>query len=343
MIRHIIFGLVFLFTSNVNAQDPIFTQFNLVPETLNPAFTGITNTWSAGIMHRRQWPNGNTKMDTQFAYVNNLVSDQVGLGITVLNHNEVFTNYNYFKFNGVFSYILELNYDWRIRFGVESGFGRKDFNFNNLLLEDQIDTDTGAISSGSIDPGVLDNSNKINFFDVTAGFAFDTEDAWFGLAVRHLTRPDISFRENGNVPLNLFFTLHGGYYFEIQNSPASIIPEGSNLLVTANYMRQSQYNRLDIGTILETDFFGIGAFVATNPEGRSSNSQLFTSINPIVYLKMGEFTFGYSHDFNTSKFRQNQGVHEFSITWQSSRDCSRCDNYKVKLKRRGSGYQRAWW
>jgi type IX secretion system PorP/SprF family membrane protein len=342
MIRIITVGFFLLLVFHVKAQDPIFTQFTLVPETINPAFTGVTNTWSAGIMHRRQWPNGNTKIDTQFAYANNLISDQIAVGITVLNHNEVFTNYNYFKFNGVVSYILELNYDWRMRFGVESGFGRKDFNFNNLVLEDQIDSNTGAIGPGSIDPGVLDYSNKINFFDVTAGFAFDSEDAWFGLSVRHLNRPDVSFRENANVPLNMFFTLHGGYYFEINNSPSSIIPEDSNILLTANYMRQSQYNRLDMGVILETEVVGIGALLATNPEGRSSNSHLLTSINPIFYLKMGEFTIGYSHDFNLSEFRQNQGVHEFSLIWQSSRDCSRCNNYKVKLKKRGGGYQRVW-
>jgi type IX secretion system PorP/SprF family membrane protein len=338
MIRILIVSLLMMFVFHVKAQDPIFTQFNLVPETLNPAFTGVTNTWSAGIMHRRQWPNGNTKIDTQFAYVNNLVTDEIALGFTVLNHNEVFTNYNYFKFNAVGSYIIELNYDWRLRFGVETGFGRKDFNFNNLVLEDQIDNNTGVISPGSIDPGILDLSNKINFFDVTAGFAFDSEDAWFGLSVRHLNRPDISFRENGNVPLNMFFTIHGGYYFEISNSPSSIIPEGSNLLVTGNYMRQSQYNRLDVGAILETEVLGIGALVATNPEGKSSKSQLMTSINPIIYLKMGEFTFGYSHDFNLSRFRGNQGVHEFSLMWQSSRDCGRCNNYKVKLKR-GGGFR----
>jgi type IX secretion system PorP/SprF family membrane protein len=332
----------FLFLGlSVQAQDPIFTQFYLVPETLNPAFTGISNTWSAGVMHRRQWPNGDTKMDTQFAFVNNLVTDEVGLGITVLNHNEVFTQYNYFQINGVFSYIVELDYDWRLRLGAEAGFGRKDFNFNNLILEDQIDINTGAIGSGSIDPGVMDNFNKINFFDATAGFAFDSENAWFGVAVRHLNRPDISFRENANVPLNMFLTVHGGYYHEFRNSPTSLIPEGSNLLLTANYMRQAQYNRLDIGGVFETEVYGIGVIFATNPEGRSPNSHFLTSVNPIMSVKFGEFTFGYSHDFNTSKFRRNNGIHEFSLIWQSGRDCSRCNNYKVKFRRGGGGIQRA--
>jgi len=58
-----------------------------------------------------------------------------------------------------------------------------------------------------------------------------------------------------------------------------------------------------MGFILKTEVFGIGALLATNPEGRTSNSQLLSSINPIFYLKMGEFTIGYSHDFNLSEFR----------------------------------------
>lgn len=341
MIQKMIILSILFVGFSVKAQDPIFTQSYLVPETLNPAFTGISNTWSGGIMHRRQWPNGNTKIDTQFAYANNLVTDEIGLGITLMNHNEVFTKYNYFQVNGTFSYILEIDYEWRLRLGLEAGYGRKDFNFNNLLLEDQIDSNTGAIGPGSVDPGVLDYSNKINFFDLSAGFVFDTEDAWVGLAVKHLNRPDVSFRENGNVPLDLFFSLHGGYYLEFFNSPSSLIPEGSNLLFTANYMRQSQYNRLDIGSIFETEVFGIGVLFATNPEVKSSSSHFLTSVNPVLSVKFGEFIFGYSHDFNTSKFQKTQGVHEFSIIWQSGRNCSRCNNYKVKFRRGGGGYQRA--
>lgn len=335
------FVILFFCCFQVKAQDPIFTQYYLVPETLNPAFTGISNAWSAGVMHRRQWPNGNTKIDTQFAYANNLVTDEIGLGLTVLNHNEVFTKYNYFKVSGTFSYIVELNYEWRLRLGVEAGFGRKDFNFNNLILEDQININTGAISPGSIDPGVMDNFNKINFFDATAGFLFDSEDAWLGVAIRHLNRPDISFRENGNVPLNMFLSVHGGYYVEFDNSPSSLIPEGSNLLLTANYMRQSEYNRLDVGGVFETEVFGLGVLFATNPERKSSDGHFLTSVNPVMSVKFSEFIFGYSYDINTTKFRRNQGIHEFSLIWQFGRDCSRCNNYKVKFRRGGGGLVRA--
>ena len=82
------------FSVNVKAQDPVFTQFLLVPETLNPGFTGSASSWNAGLIHRRQWPEGNRRIDTQYGFANNLVTDNLGLGITVLNQKETFTNYN---------------------------------------------------------------------------------------------------------------------------------------------------------------------------------------------------------------------------------------------------------
>ncbi|WP_051604512.1 PorP/SprF family type IX secretion system membrane protein [Flavobacterium sasangense] len=316
----------------VKAQDPVFTQFLIVPETLNPGFTGSASSWNAGIIHRRQWPEGNRRIDTQYGFANNLVTDNLGVGITVLNQKETFTNYNYFQFNGAVSYRIDLNYNWRLRLGLEGGFGRKDFNFGNLLLEDQININDGSISGGSIDPGFLRYNNQINFVDFSFGVLVDEENAWFGAALKHLTRPDISFLENGNVPLDLFLSVHGGYYFALDNSPTMILPADTDLLVSFNYMRQSQFNRLDIGASLEMNMFSFGVIAATNPEGRSTNSHLVTSLNPFVSMRAGEFKFGYSYDINTSRFGQNQGVHELTLTWQSKYTCRDCDNYRMKLK-----------
>ncbi|WP_297868001.1 PorP/SprF family type IX secretion system membrane protein [uncultured Flavobacterium sp.] len=316
----------------VKAQDPVFTQFLIVPETLNPGFTGSASSWNAGIIHRRQWPEGNRRIDTQYGFANNLVTDNLGVGITVLNQKETFTNYNYFQFNGAVSYRIDLNYNWRLRLGLEGGFGRKDFNFGNLLLEDQININDGSISGSSIDPGFLRYNNKINFVDFSFGVLVDEENAWFGAALKHLTRPDISFLENGNVPLDLFLSVHGGYYFALDNSPTMILPADTDLLVSFNYMRQSQFNRLDIGASLEMNMFSFGVIAATNPEGRSTNSHLVTSLNPFVSMRAGEFKFGYSYDINTSRFGQNQGVHELTLTWQSKYTCRDCDNYRMKLK-----------
>ena len=338
-LRIIVIIAFFLITLNVNAQDPVFTQFISVPEALNPGFTGFANTWNAGIINRRQWPDGNRRIDTRFGFASNMVTDNIGVGMTVLNHNEEFTNYNYFQINGTFSYRVELDDEWRMRLGLEGGYGRKNYNFNNLLLEDQININDGSISSGSIDPGILNYSNKIDFVDFSVGIVVDKEEAWFGAALKHINRPDISFTESGNVPLDMFLTVHGGYYLDLNAAPLSFLPVDTDLLFTFNYMRQSQYNRLDIGGILDMSTFSFGLIAATNPERKSSHGHFITSINPIVSMKMDQFTFGYSYDLNVSRIGHTQGVHELTLSWQSNHTCNHCDNYKVKLKRNGeAGY-----
>ncbi len=336
--KKIVFILLFLPTFCF-AQDPIFTQFFNIPEALNPAFTASSNTWNAGILHRRQWPNENRRIDTQFAFASNLVTDELGLGLTVQNHSEEVTGYKYFKINAAVSYRVDISYDWHLRFGIEGGYGRKDFGFGGLLLEDQINVSTGDINGPSVDPGAMYYNNNLSFFDMSAGVLLDHESAWVGASLRHLTRPDISFIENGNVALDMFLSVHGGYYIDLEGLPSFFFPEGSTVLLMGNYMRQSQYNRFDLGGVLDYGRFSLGAFTAVNLERRDDNSHLLTSVNPVATVNFGEFKFGYSFDINTSGIGRTGGVHELTLVWQSSRECSKCDNYKVRLKRNGeAGY-----
>jgi type IX secretion system PorP/SprF family membrane protein len=330
------FILYILLTSvsiiEVKAQDPIFTQYFLVPESLNPAFTGTLVTGYTGLIHRSQWPNENRRIDTEYAFINGPIGREreMGLGLTILNQREVFTNYNYVQINGVYSYNVNLNNDWRLRLGIEAGYGHKNFNFSSLLLEDQINSNDGSINGGSIDPGVLNYNGKINFFDISSGILLYSDKAWFGASLKHLNKPNIAFTDYANVPLELFLSFHGGYSLSLDDTHLSFFPDETNVLLTANYMKQAQYNRLDFGTALDIKPFIFGVIAATNPEGKSNNSHLFTSVNLFGSIQLNRFVFGYSYDINTSKLGNTQGVHELSLTWQIGRECSSCDNYLVK-------------
>ena len=85
------FVLYILLTSlcivEARAQDPIFSQYFLLPESLNPAFTGTLMTGYTGLIHRSQWPNGNRRIDTEYAFVNSPIGSdrEMGLGLTILN------------------------------------------------------------------------------------------------------------------------------------------------------------------------------------------------------------------------------------------------------------------
>ncbi|MBX9807472.1 MAG: PorP/SprF family type IX secretion system membrane protein [Flavobacteriaceae bacterium] len=330
----------------VKAQDPVFTQYYFVPETQNGAFTGTINTLNTGILHRTQWPDGSRRLDTEYAFINgsvgNLSEDSrpydsnlqnIGIGITVLNQHEVFTNYNYTQINGVTSLNLDLdNFSSGLRLilGLEGGYGLKNFNFKSLLFEDQINTDTGGINGGSADPSLLYLKSKVNFFDISSGFLLYDENFWVGVSFKHLNTPNIAFESEGKVALDINYSIQSGYSFDLDRNPNfGFLPDNSKFVLTSNFMKQGQYNRLDFGSMLHFNPFIIGVIAATNPMRKSDQSHLLTSVNLIGSIKINNFTFGYSYDLSTSKIDNTQGVHEFSLTWQIGRECHSCNNYLV--------------
>lgn len=323
--------VLFLFVSNfTSAQDPVFTQFYLFPQSLNPGFTGLLEDWHIGAVHRTQWPNETRQIDSDFIFANTGTGLNAGIGITVLSNREKFTKYSLNQFNVAYSYKIQLNDDWYFRPALEFGIGKKNFNFRGLVFGDQINSQTGVIEGVSSD--LILNSNNINFFDFSTGFVINTEDLWIGASLKHLNKPNISFNGEANLPLEMFFSVHGGWEFDVYNYRTAFLPEDSRILMTFNYMQQGESNRLDAGTALIFKNWTFGATIATNPFRKRNESHLLTSINPFVSLQLEHFIFGLSYDANASKLSATRGVFEFGITYQVNLNlkCFGCPNYSLK-------------
>ncbi|WP_052143803.1 PorP/SprF family type IX secretion system membrane protein [Wocania ichthyoenteri] len=305
-----------------NAQDPVFTQYFQVPETINPGFSGFEDATYFGLIHRTQWPSLDLRVDTEYAFFNTWIENVGGLGFSILNQHENNTNYNHLQGNVNYSYHVKLANDWYFRPAVEVGFGTKSFNFRNLVLADQINIGAGTINPISSDIFAMNANRNITFFDFTAGFVFDKKntrndtDLWLGASIKHLNKPNISFVENGNVPLDIFYSLHANYKFPYFDY--------NDMLISLNYMQQGEYNRLDVGTTVKLEKLMLGAMAVTNPAKNNMNSHLLTSINAFIGLELERFRFGFSYDFNTSKIGRTDGVYEISITYLA--DCLICRN-----------------
>ena len=322
----------FCIYSKAKAQDPVFTQYFLVPETLNPGISGFMETTYTGIIHREQWPDLDLKIDTDYAFLNTWNENiSSGYGISVLNQRENASKYNFTQINANYAYRVRINDDWYFRPALEVGFGLKSFAFQNLLLEDQINIRTGITNASSIDP--LLRNDKITFFDASAGMVFNTDNMWIGLSMKHLNKPNISFSEDGNLPLNTFFSLSTGYEFLLANYiDVQFFPYATKMFVTSNYMQQGRYNRLDLGASILFEKMFFGATAVTNPAKNGLNSQLVTSVNLFTGLQYEHLRLGIAYDLNTSKMGKTGGVYELSLTYQFNLDrkCFGCPNYSGK-------------
>lgn len=317
------------FFFQARAQDPIFTQYFLVPETLNPGFSGFMETTYAGIIHREQWPDLDLKIDTDYAFVNTWSESlNSGFGVSFLNQRENLTSYNFSQINANYAYKVRLNDTWDFRPGIEAGFGLKSFGFQNLLLEDQINIRTGVVNTSSMDPMLL--NRRATFFDFSAGMVFNTDKAWIGLSMKHLNKPNIAFSSEGNVPLNTFFSLSAGYEFlVIDYIDVLLLPYETKFFLTSNYMQQGRYNRLDLGASILFEKIFFGATAVTNPAKNGINGDLLTSVNLFTGLQYEHLRLGFSYDLNTTKIGKTGGIYELSLTYQFDlrRKCFGCPNY----------------
>lgn len=304
------------------AQDPIFSQYFLVPESLNPGFSGFEDSSYMGLIHRTQWPNLDLRVDSDYVFFNSWIENVGGIGVSILNQHENSTNYNHLQGNVNFAYHVKLANDWYFRPAVEVGFGTKSFNFGNLVLADQININSGTIRSVSSDPFANNTNNNVTFFDFSTGFVFDKKntrndtDLWLGASIKHLNRPNISFVDNNNVPLDIFYSIHGSYKFPYFDR--------NDMLLSLNYMQQGAYNRMDLGALIRLEKLMLGATAVTNPAKNEANSHLLTSINAFVGLELEKVRFGFSYDFNTSNIGRTNGVYELSITYLTN--CLICRN-----------------
>lgn len=330
MKNKLILLVIFLtITTNVKAQDPIFTQYFMVPETLNPGFTGFLETTTAGILHRTQWPDLNFRVDTDFSFFNTWIDEiNSGVGVNIMNHREKFTNYSFTEINFNYAYRVQLSDEWFFRPAIALGFGNKSYGFQNILLEDQINIGSGTINTSSIDPMLL--NEKLWFLDFSAGMIFNNENTWFGVSMKHLNKPNISFAVDGNTPLDMFFSANAGIEIPTEKlGNNSIFSSDTKILFTGNFMHQGQDNRLDLGTGLVFKQLFFGTTVATNPAKHTDQSHFLNSVNAYIGLKYEHLKFGYSYDINTSKIGNTGGVHEISVIYQFDvqKKCMGCPNY----------------
>jgi type IX secretion system PorP/SprF family membrane protein len=326
--KKIIISICLVFClNNIYAQDPIFTQYFMIPESFNSSFAGAKEGPKAGIIHRTQWPRLNFSINTQFAYVDNWFEDlNSGIGISVLNHKETTTRYNFTQVNLNYALKFQINDDWFFRPSISLGYGNKSFGFQDLLLGDQINISNGVINSTSIDPILL--NERINFFDISTSLLLNNERSWVGLTLKHLNRPNISMAFNDNNNLDMFLSIHSSVEFPLNTNFGRMGNEDSLYLLT-NFMHQGEYNRFDIGPQYVNGPLSFGLLAATNPIRTNPNSHFLTSLNAYVGLKYEGFKFGYSYDFSTSQIGRTGGVYEISISYEfdKNENCFGCPNY----------------
>jgi len=316
--------LLLLLYVNMYSQDVAFTQSFMVPESINPSFSGFNESTKFGLIYKnQQWNGFDFNVNSEYMFFDDWYPDlNSGVGISFINHQETFTKYSLKQLNISWTYNVKINYYWNFRPSVTFGFATKDFGFDNIVFEDQINIYQNIISLNTYDPIAFDENTR--YADFGASFLIYNDQHWFGLTLRHLNKPNISMLSQGDLPLDLFISAHASLEL-----PFLKYNSDNRVNFIMNFVKQAKYDRFDLGFQYIYDRFSFALTAATNPIQTSDESHLITSINPIVGFVWEGFKFGYSYDFNMSNIGGDGGISEISITYDflNNKDCFGCPIY----------------
>ena len=304
-------GLLLVGTE-MDAQDPHFSQFHNSPLTLNPAMTGLMNNDLRFVAnYRNQWATLGTPFQTISASVDISIlngfldNDFFGAGLLVVNDRAGDGNLKTTQvhLSAAYSKSISPFGDHYISFGGQFGGVQRSINISNLTFDSQFDGD--ALNTGIASGENFANDQKY-YLDFSAGVAYyfmpnERSSFYIGGAIGHLNEPDVSFFENSQENLFRKYTLHAGGEMSFgPKSTVSFIPRAIILI-------QGPHREINMGGMLKYlitgDEFTYKALYFGTLH-RFNDAQVI-----ITRFDYGPFGIGLSYDLNISSLsRASSGV-----------------------------------
>jgi type IX secretion system PorP/SprF family membrane protein len=288
---------VFALNQEIQAQDPIFTQFYANPLYLNPALAGTHGCPRFAMNYRNQWPSLSGNFVTYSAsydqYFKNISG---GIGILATHDQQGQNTINHTTLSLIYSYHLKVNRKFSLLFAGQATWNQKFLDWNKLTFGDMIDPRRGFIYQ----TGDVPRGGSKGFFDVSAGFVGFTKNFYFGFAAHHLNRPNESMII-GNSPMPMRFTGHAGA--EIPLGKQSKYSNQTTISPNVIYRYQQGFMELNLGLYLRYGIFTTGAWF------RNRDAFILA-----LGINTGSFKVGYSYDITVSRLtNQSGGSHEVSM------------------------------
>jgi type IX secretion system PorP/SprF family membrane protein len=162
----------------VAQQDPQYNLYQFNPLIINPAYAGARDGLSIVADVRNQWVgfDGAPKTSIISAHAP-IMNKNVGVGFTIIGDR--MGPRSMVGFSGNFSYILKLNTKWKLSFGLNAGYNRYQFNYQDITFKtvDNSNASLGKINDGSPD---------FNF-----GTYLKSKSFFVGVSVTHLWAKDL--------------------------------------------------------------------------------------------------------------------------------------------------------
>ncbi|PLX01449.1 MAG: hypothetical protein C0595_14675 [Marinilabiliales bacterium] len=292
------------------AQDPQFSQFYANPLYLSPAFAGSTQCGRLNLNYRNQWPGlSNAYATYNVSYDQSLPGINSGFGLLVMSDQQGDGALSRTSAAAFYVYKLRVSEPIIINFGVKAGFYQEHLNWDKLFFADQINSATGEISGPTNE--TPPSSFDVSVVDFSVGAIMTYFDIFnVGIAVDHLTQPQLSFYDNPDSKIDMKITGHGSVNINItQGMLGGYDPDDIMLQPSILYMQQGKFHQLNAGLYVNKYPFVVGAYYRHNFQNPDA-------VIALIGLKFDNVRFGYSYDATMSNVGGKAGgAHEISLAW----------------------------
>lgn len=282
-------------SASFGQQLPQFTQYMFNTISINPAYAGSRETFSAVGLHRSQWVGLEGGPETQTLSVHSpLRNEQVGIGLSFINDKLGYENFSYIY--GDFSYTIRTGVNSELAFGIKGGF-------THYSLDEELLNDPSVVN----DPFFNDVSNRWSP-NVGAGIYWHSQRWYLGLSAPRILNTDYNNGGSGTIDyvalerVSYYFT--GGYVFDLSET-TKLKP--SVLLKATNGAPLS----LDISAnFLFNETFWIGGGYRVN--------QSAAAIGGIADFQVSkQLRIGYAYEYPISDLRPyTSGTHEVLLMFE---------------------------
>jgi type IX secretion system PorP/SprF family membrane protein len=197
--------------TNLQAQqDPQYNLYQFNQMIINPAYAGARDNLNVVAANRQQWVGFEGAPKTTCLSLHGpVLKKNLGLGLTVVN--DIMGPRNVTSIYGNVAYLLKINSDSRLSFGLNAGYNRYQFNF------DKIDWKTAEA------PSQLFSNQTTGALDINGGLYYRTSSFFLGVSASHLNNPSVyTYQTSANNSISYRLRTHlfisAGYSYPLNDN-----------------------------------------------------------------------------------------------------------------------------
>lgn len=317
--------------SIAQAQERYLTQFYAAPLILDPSLTGnFDGNYRVNLAYRNQWSKnlenpfstftGNIDLNFDIGGRSKRVHDVASAGIYFASDKAGVLNFGNTEMGLAGAYHKALGPGQMLSAGLYLSLNQRNINFTNVTFEDQFNGESGYTAPTSERLA----ENNFAFFDQGIGvnyanYASGQHGFNFGLALAHLSQPEISFYKldsdaapgTASFKMPMKLTFHAG--------GRVILSDFFSLYPRLMYQRQGVQDMATGGANIKMDINTIALHFGLWGRGAGVNSKYnFDSAGFLAGIEYNNWLVGVSYDLaipNIIHYSRNQGAFEITLSY----------------------------